>query len=287
MWNPLPLLSLCLLLPSLFSFCLSPSLCLSLSHTHYLRHTHTQIQLHKCNTVHFPSMPFSLTHSNNTHTFCCCRRKFTLIGHRGEISNSLFNYDSSLIATASMDQTAKLWDSRTGQVVATLRGHEDEVLDVTFDYTGLKLATASADGMVKLSLCLSLSLSLSLSPYIYINIPHVLCIHNNTMLLLTVVMNMHVCRHCVCLQCECHGSELPHKTDRPQGRDFQGDFQPSRLETTHGQYRQDSQTMELNIRRMPSGLLLISHVRGHVTWIVNKHTVIIIIMHAGIGRAHR
>ena len=70
-----------------------------------------------------------------------------MIGHRGEISNSLFNYDSSLIATASMDQTAKLWDSRTGQVVATLRGHEDEVLDITFDYTGLNLATASADGM--------------------------------------------------------------------------------------------------------------------------------------------
>ena len=69
-----------------------------------------------------------------------------MIGHRGEISNSLFNYDSSLIATASMDQTAKLWDSRTGQVVATLRGHEDEVLDITFDYTGLNLATASADG---------------------------------------------------------------------------------------------------------------------------------------------
>ena len=45
-----------------------------------------------------------------------------------------------------MDQTAKLWDTRTGQAVATLRGHEDEVLDVAFDYTGLKLATASADG---------------------------------------------------------------------------------------------------------------------------------------------
>ena len=48
-----------------------------------------------------------------------------------------------------MDQTAKLWDSRTGQVIATLRGHEDEVLDVTFDYTGLNLATASADGIYR------------------------------------------------------------------------------------------------------------------------------------------
>ena len=78
------------------------------------------------------------------------RRKFTLIGHRSEISNAVFNYDNSLIATASMDQTSKLWDSRTGQVIATLRGHEDEVLDVAFDYTGLNLATASADGMCPL-----------------------------------------------------------------------------------------------------------------------------------------
>ena len=46
-----------------------------------------------------------------------------------------------------MDQTAKLWDPRTGQVIATLRAHEDEVLDVAFDYSGMKLATASADGM--------------------------------------------------------------------------------------------------------------------------------------------
>ena len=76
-----------------------------------------------------------------------CRRKFTLIGHRAEISNAHFNYDGSLIATASMDQTAKLWDPRTGQAIATLRAHEDEVLDVAFDYTGMKLATASADGM--------------------------------------------------------------------------------------------------------------------------------------------
>jgi dynein assembly factor with WDR repeat domains 1 len=75
------------------------------------------------------------------------RRKFTLIGHRAEISTAQFNYDGSLIATASMDQTAKLWDSRTGQVIATLRAHEDEVLDAVFDYTGKKLATASADGM--------------------------------------------------------------------------------------------------------------------------------------------
>ncbi len=50
-----------------------------------------------------------------------CRRLHTLIGHRGEISNALFSYDSTIIATASMDKTCKIWDSRTGTVIETLR----------------------------------------------------------------------------------------------------------------------------------------------------------------------
>ena len=50
------------------------------------------------------------------------RRLYTLIGHRAEISNALFNYDGSLIATGSMDQTCKLWDPRSrGKPVTTLR----------------------------------------------------------------------------------------------------------------------------------------------------------------------
>lgn len=79
-------------------------------------------------------------------TLFLLRRLYTLIGHRGEISNAVFNYSGSLIATASMDHTCKLWDASSGRIVATLRGHEDEVLDVCFDTTGQHLATASADG---------------------------------------------------------------------------------------------------------------------------------------------
>lgn len=74
------------------------------------------------------------------------RRLYTLIGHRGEISNAVFNFSGSLIATASMDHTCKLWDSASGRIITTLRGHKDEVLDISFDTTGQRLATASADG---------------------------------------------------------------------------------------------------------------------------------------------
>ena len=61
----------------------------------------------------------------------------------------MFNFDSKLIATASMDQTCRLWDMENGgRPVDTLSGHTDEILDVTFDLSGTKLATASADGMI-------------------------------------------------------------------------------------------------------------------------------------------
>lgn len=45
-----------------------------------------------------------------------------------------------------MDQTCRLWNAETGDLVDTLTGHTDEILDVTFDMSGKHLATASADG---------------------------------------------------------------------------------------------------------------------------------------------
>uniref|UniRef100_A0A8C6R2L2 Dynein assembly factor with WDR repeat domains 1 n=1 Tax=Nannospalax galili TaxID=1026970 RepID=A0A8C6R2L2_NANGA len=74
---------------------------------------------------------------------------YTLIGHRAEISSALFNWDCSLILTASMDKTCMLWDATDGKYVATLTGHDDEILDSCFDYTGKLIATASVDGTAR------------------------------------------------------------------------------------------------------------------------------------------
>ena len=87
---------------------------------------------------------FLFVHSS---LLCSCSRLCALIGHRGEIASAVFSYDGSLVASASMDFTCKLWDTSTGQIRTTLRGHDDEVLDVSFDSTGQRLVTASADGM--------------------------------------------------------------------------------------------------------------------------------------------
>lgn len=72
-------------------------------------------------------------------------RVSVLIGHRSELSNCVYNFDCSLIASSSMDKTAKVWETRMNSCLATLRGHDDEVLDLTFDNNGKKLASASSD----------------------------------------------------------------------------------------------------------------------------------------------
>lgn len=73
-----------------------------------------------------------------------------LEGHAAELSNCLWNFDHSLIATGSIDGTARLWDIRSVNTSHIIDGHNDEVLDVCFNYTGKLLATVSNDHTCKI-----------------------------------------------------------------------------------------------------------------------------------------
>ena len=58
----------------------------------------------------------------------------------------MWNFSCDLIATGSLDSTARVWDLRkTSESLFTIKEHSDEVLDVAFDYNGRRLATASND----------------------------------------------------------------------------------------------------------------------------------------------
>jgi WD40 repeat protein len=47
--------------------------------------------------------------------------------------------------TASWDQTARVWDARSGAALLTLKGHSDHVYWASFSSDGSRIVTASRD----------------------------------------------------------------------------------------------------------------------------------------------
>jgi WD40 repeat protein len=74
----------------------------------------------------------------------------TLEGHSSEVGAVVFSPDSQLLASASEDNTVKLWDSRTGASRGTLEGHSGWVNAVVFSPDGQLVASASWDNTVRL-----------------------------------------------------------------------------------------------------------------------------------------
>jgi WD40 repeat protein len=69
--------------------------------------------------------------------------------HAARINRAIFSPDDTLIATASWDKTAKLWDLASRDALV-LRGHDDRVENVAFNTDGSLLATASDDGTARI-----------------------------------------------------------------------------------------------------------------------------------------
>ena len=68
----------------------------------------------------------------------------TLRGHKTELVCLCFDHQNSLLATGSMDRTAKLWSLNDYREVATLQGHTAEIISMCFNQDSTIIATGEA-----------------------------------------------------------------------------------------------------------------------------------------------
>ncbi|MEU7475457.1 hypothetical protein AB0A63_05690 [Lentzea sp. NPDC042327] len=76
-----------------------------------------------------------------------------VLGHTGAVYLTTFSPDGTLLATASYDRTARLWDVRDRsrpRQVAVISGHEDWLSSAVFSPDGKVLATTGQDATIRL-----------------------------------------------------------------------------------------------------------------------------------------
>ena len=83
------------------------------------------------------------------HAVSATRTEHVLRGHTAEVNDVTYSPDGLRVATASVDQTARIWDAHTDQEVLQLAGHSATVTGVAFSPDGARLATSSQDGTAR------------------------------------------------------------------------------------------------------------------------------------------
>ncbi|MEH2226107.1 nSTAND1 domain-containing NTPase [Nostoc sp.] len=74
----------------------------------------------------------------------------TLEGHSRPVNSIAYSPNGKQLASASADNTIKIWDVSNGQLLKTLTGHSSPLNSVTYSPNGQQLASASADNTIKI-----------------------------------------------------------------------------------------------------------------------------------------
>ncbi|MEB3181645.1 MAG: AAA-like domain-containing protein [Nostocaceae cyanobacterium] len=73
-----------------------------------------------------------------------------LEGHHDRVTDISFSPDGQILASASADNTVKLWNVQDGILVRSLAGHDSNVWSVSFSPNGRILASSGDDGTIRL-----------------------------------------------------------------------------------------------------------------------------------------
>ncbi|RKK65198.1 hypothetical protein BFJ69_g16501 [Fusarium oxysporum] len=74
----------------------------------------------------------------------------TLEGHSNWVMSVVFSHDSKKVASASDDNTIRIWDAETGECERELKGHSDKVTSVVFSHDSKKVASGSWDKTIQI-----------------------------------------------------------------------------------------------------------------------------------------
>jgi tRNA A-37 threonylcarbamoyl transferase component Bud32 len=79
----------------------------------------------------------------------CHSDLMTLKGHTAKVLSASFSPDGSRIVTASVDETAKVWDAGSGAEVLALKGYTRSVYSASFSPDGSRIVAGSDDQTAK------------------------------------------------------------------------------------------------------------------------------------------